>query len=159
MLGDPDADYINANYIDVSASPRCVRRLALAAPGSLSGQGGTRQGRSRGSRGWISERPHLLQSVPGSSAEGRTGWATAVRRASLGWGVSEAEWRQEGRQPGLEVRTGPFSVRGPEAGGGVLTAHSQAESGRGWTVKASNGRLRSWAFFLGASGSIGSVGL
>jgi len=83
----------------------------------------------------------------------------AVRRASLGWSVSEAEWRQEGRQPGLEVRTGPFSVRGPEAGGGVLTAHSQAESGRGWTVKASNGRLRSWAFFLGASGSIGSVGL
>lgn len=74
-------------------------------------------------------------------------------------GVSEAEWRQEGRQPGLDVRTGPLSVRDPEAGGGVLMAHSQAESGRGWTVKASNGRLRSWAFFLGASGSIGSVGL
>uniref|UniRef100_A0A8C2NH06 protein-tyrosine-phosphatase n=1 Tax=Capra hircus TaxID=9925 RepID=A0A8C2NH06_CAPHI len=63
MLGDPDADYINANYIDVSASPRRVRRLALAAPGSLSRWGGTRQGRSRGSRGWISECPHLLQSV------------------------------------------------------------------------------------------------
>jgi len=40
MLGDPDADYINANYIDVSASARRVRRLALAAPGSLSGRGG-----------------------------------------------------------------------------------------------------------------------
>lgn len=29
MLGDPDADYINANYIDVSASPRCL----LTGPG------------------------------------------------------------------------------------------------------------------------------
>lgn len=73
--------------------------------------------------------------------------------------MGEAEWRQEGSQPGLDVRTGPLSVRGPEAGGGLLMARSEAESGRRWTVKASNGRLRSWAFFLGASGSIGNVGL
>ena len=61
--------------------------------------------------------------------------------------MSEAEWRQEGSQPGLDVRAGPLSVRGPEAGGGLLMAHSEAESGRGWTLKASSGRLRSWGFF------------
>lgn len=38
MLGDPDADYINANYIDVSASPRC--RLTGPSRSGLTVQAG-----------------------------------------------------------------------------------------------------------------------
>lgn len=41
MLGDPDADYINANYIDVShgLAPVISADLALPALGSLSREG------------------------------------------------------------------------------------------------------------------------
>ena len=47
------------------------------------------------------------------------------------WGVSEAEWREEGRQVGLDMRKDPLSVRGQEAGGGILVIHSEAEGRQG----------------------------
>ena len=53
MLGDPDADYINANYIDVSASPPSslpTWPCPLQAPHS--GRANTCQGISGGSNGW-----------------------------------------------------------------------------------------------------------
>lgn len=40
MLGDPDADYVNANYVDVSAAPVLASLLTFpACPCSLSRQG------------------------------------------------------------------------------------------------------------------------
>lgn len=82
MLGDPDADYINANYIDVSASPFTSADLALPAPGSLCRQGRNLSGDNWGFRWLGSEQPHLLESVLGSSEEGRTEWAAAIKKAS-----------------------------------------------------------------------------
>lgn len=66
MLGDPDADYINANYIDVSASPFTSADLALPAPGSLCRQGRNPSGDNWGFRWLGSEHPHLLESVLGA---------------------------------------------------------------------------------------------
>lgn len=41
--------------------------------------------------------------------------------------VSEAAWREEGRQLGLDMRKDPLLVRGQEPGGGILVIHSEAE--------------------------------
>lgn len=66
MLGDPDADYINANYIDVSASPVVSADRPCPLQAHCPGGVGTWQGTKSGSHGWVLSDPHLLQSVPGS---------------------------------------------------------------------------------------------
>lgn len=45
--------------------------------------------------------------------------------------VSEAAWREEGRQLGLDMRKDPLLVRGQEPGGGILVIHSEAEGRQG----------------------------
>lgn len=45
--------------------------------------------------------------------------------------VSEAEWREEGRQLGLDMRKDPVLGRGQEPGGGILVIHSEAEGRQG----------------------------
>lgn len=84
MLGDPDADYINANYIDVShgLAPVISADLALPALGSLSREGRNLSADKWGFKWLGSEWPHLLESVPGCSEESRTEGVADIRKAS-----------------------------------------------------------------------------
>lgn len=64
MLGDPDADYINANYIDVSGLS-LSSLLAWPCPlqAHCPGRAETCWGIKGGFKWLDSERPHLLESV------------------------------------------------------------------------------------------------
>lgn len=97
MLGDPDADYINANYIDVSASPATSADLALPTPGSPSRRGRNLPGIRGHSDSWVLSAPTSCIG-PGSSEQGRTEWAAVTGKVPADFrvglrdgGFSEAE--------------------------------------------------------------------
>lgn len=79
MLGGPDADYINANYIDVSASPSSLLAWPCPLQAHCPGPGGRGVGRNLAGNTW-GFAPTSRSQLQG--AQRRGGQKKAIRKAS-----------------------------------------------------------------------------